>query len=74
MGDVTHLGKLLIGAGLLIAGAGLYLALGGKLSWFGRLPGDIVVKRDTFTLYFPLATGLLVSLAVSLLFRFLGKK
>lgn len=34
---------------------------------FGRLPGDIVVERENFRLYFPLATGLLVSVFLSLL-------
>jgi hypothetical protein len=34
---------------------------------FGRLPGDIVVERENFRFYFPLATGLLVSVVLSLL-------
>jgi hypothetical protein len=33
----------------------------------GRLPGDIVVERENFRFYFPLATGLLVSVVLSLL-------
>ena len=34
---------------------------------FGRLPGDIVIERENFRFYFPLASGLLVSLILSLL-------
>ena len=34
---------------------------------FGRLPGDIVVERENFRFYFPLATGLLISVVLSLL-------
>jgi hypothetical protein len=34
---------------------------------FGRLPGDIVIERENFRLYFPLTTGLLVSLVLSFL-------
>lgn len=35
---------------------------------FGRLPGDIVIERENFTFYFPLATSILLSLLLSLLF------
>jgi hypothetical protein len=57
---------------LLIALGGLFLA--GGLLWpflsryFGRLPGDIVVRRGGFTFAFPIVTCLLLSLLLSLLF------
>jgi len=50
--------------------------LGGNLSWLrwiGRLPGDIVVQRDHFSFYFPLATCLLFSALLSLLFFLLRR-
>ena len=34
----------------------------------GRLPGDIVIQRDNFTFYFPLATSLIVSIVLTVLF------
>lgn len=75
MGDVTPLGKTLIGAGLLMAAIGVVLLLmGGKSPWLGRLPGDIVIKRENFTVYFPLATSIIVSLALTLLFWLFGRK
>ena len=40
----------------------------GRVPWLGRLPGDILVRRDNFTFYFPLASCLLVSVVISLLF------
>ncbi|MCH7986029.1 MAG: DUF2905 domain-containing protein [Acidobacteria bacterium] len=40
----------------------------------GRLPGDIILKRDNFTFYFPLATGLVLSVVVSFLFWFFGRR
>jgi len=66
---VRELGKLLIlfGGVLVAAGALLVFGLPRGLGWFGRLPGDILVKRDNFTFYFPLATSLLVSALLSLL-------
>jgi Protein of unknown function (DUF2905) len=44
----------------------------GKLG-LGRLPGDIVIRRDHFTFYFPIVTCLLLSLALSALLRSLDR-
>lgn len=81
MTDFSGIGKLLIGLGVFLAVIGLLITvlprlpgLGGGLSWLGRLPGDILIKRDNFTFYFPLATSLLVSVVVSLLFYFLSRR
>ena len=64
MGD---LGKLLIISGVVLVVAGLVVAVAGRIPWLGRLPGDIMIRRDNFVLYFPLASCLLVSVAISLL-------
>ena len=65
---MAPLGKALIVAGLLIAAVGLLLLLSGKIGWIGRLPGDITIRRENFTFHFPLATCLLVSAILTLLF------
>lgn len=64
---MTGVGRMLIVAGLVIAAVGALLLLSGKIPWLGRLPGDILVKREKFTFYFPLATSLLISLILSLI-------
>jgi len=64
---VTGMGRMLVVAGLVIAAVGALLLLSGKIPWLGRLPGDILVKREKFTFYFPLATSLLISLILSLI-------
>lgn len=51
----------------------IFLAIGIFLPWIqrlglGQLPGDIVIKRENFTFYFPLMTSILVSILLSLLF------
>jgi len=46
---------------------GLIFSLAGKISWLGRLPGDIIIKKENFTFIFPLTTCLLLSLGLSLL-------
>ena len=61
------LGKSLIVIGLVIAAIGLLLTLAGRVPWLGRLPGDIFIKRENFTFYFPLATIIIISLILSLL-------
>ncbi|ABB74278.1 Protein of unknown function [Nitrosospira multiformis ATCC 25196] len=58
--------RLLILCGILLLLAGLLWPWLSKLP-FGRLPGDIVIERENFRLYFPLTSGLLVSLVLSFL-------
>lgn len=67
------LGKSLIVFGLIIAALGVVLTFAGKIPWLGRLPGDIYVKRDSFTFYFPLATSIIVSVILSLILWLLRK-
>ena len=62
------LGNILILTGIVAILIGLILRLMGRLKWIGRLPGDIVIQKGNFTFYFPLMTGLLASLFLSLLF------
>jgi hypothetical protein len=71
---VESIGRTLVIVGLMIAGLGAVLMLGGKIPWIGKLPGDILIERKNFSFYFPLATSILVSLLLSLVFWFLGRK
>jgi hypothetical protein len=70
---MASIGKLLIVFGLVIVGAGLILLLSDKIPWLGKLPGDIVIKRDNFTFFFPLATCILISIVLSLILWFFRK-
>ena len=72
-------GKFLIGIGAIILVLGTLMILadrvpgaGNLLSWFGKLPGDISIKRDNFRLFFPLGTSIVLSIALSLLFYLLS--
>ena len=47
---------------------GIVVHFTGRIPWLGRLPGDIIVKRENFSFYFPIATSILLSLVLSLLF------
>ena len=56
---------------------GAVLVLAGRLPGFGpigKLPGDILIKRDNFTFYFPITTSILASVILSLLAWLLLRK
>ena len=65
MGD---LGRMLMILGGVLFAIGAVLVLAGRLPWLGRLPGDIVVERGPVTFYFPIATSIIISIALTLLF------
>jgi len=71
---MESIGRTLVIAGLVIAGFGALLMFSGKIPWIGKLPGDILIERKNFSFYFPLATSILVSLLLSLVFWLLGRK
>ena len=61
------MGKLLIAIGLAVAAIGVLISLGVPLF---RLPGDIVIRRGSFTFYAPIVTSILLSLLFTLLLSF----
>ena len=63
-----YIGKSLILIGIILVVLGIFFILGGKISWFGRLPGDIVIHKKNFTFYFPITTCVLISVILSLVF------
>jgi hypothetical protein len=70
---LSSLGKILIIIGAITAVIGVILVLGDKIPWIGRLPGDIYIKRDKFTFYFPLMTSIIISLLLTLIFSIFRK-
>jgi hypothetical protein len=71
---IQYLGKFLIILGIIIVALGGLLLLSGKIPWIGRLPGDIVIHRKNFSFYFPLATSILLSLLLTLIFWLLRRR
>jgi hypothetical protein len=62
----TSLGPAIVTAGVALVVLGL-LVWSGALAWFGRLPGDIRIERDTVRVYIPIVSMLIVSAVLSLL-------
>lgn len=71
---IQYIGKSLIILGIIVIVIGGLLLLSGKISWLGRLPGNILIQKKNFTFYFPLATSILLSLLLTLIFLLLRRK
>ncbi len=72
MPNLETFGRLLLIGGGLIALVGLLFFILGRLG-LGRLPGDIFIQRENFSLYFPLATMIIISIVLTLLVNFLRR-
>ena len=65
---MSSLGKGLIVLGLVIAAVGVAMTFSDKVSWLGRLPGDINIKKENFQVSIPITTSIILSLLLSLIF------
>jgi Protein of unknown function (DUF2905) len=71
---MADLGKLLIAFGLILAAAGALLLVFGRTHLpLGRLPGDFVYRGKNTTVYFPLATCILLSAVLTLVLYLIGR-
>ncbi|MEZ0343534.1 MAG: DUF2905 domain-containing protein [Caldimicrobium sp.] len=74
MQELSGLGKFLILFGVIVILIGLLLTFLPKIPFIGKLPGDIYIKKDNFTFYFPLGTSILLSILLTLLLNLLFRK
>ncbi|MBI4083154.1 MAG: DUF2905 domain-containing protein [Candidatus Lambdaproteobacteria bacterium] len=65
--ELSGVARFLILAGVVLVALGVVLLVWGRIPWLGRLPGNIVIRREGFTFSVPLATSLLLSALLSLL-------
>ena len=61
---MKDVGAMLILFGAVLLAIGVLLYFGGGISWLGKLPGDIRIERPGFSFYFPITTGILISILV----------
>jgi hypothetical protein len=64
--DLSSLGKLLLLLAIVIALAGVILMALGNIPFFGKLPGDIVIRRGNSTFFFPIITCIIVSVVLTI--------
>lgn len=71
---MTQIGRILVasGAALMVLG-GIFL-LAQKFPWIGKLPGDIYIRKEGFSFYFPVTTCILVSVVISIILMLLKKR
>jgi len=71
---MENMGKIFIFLGAVLILIGLMFMFFEKMPFgFGKLPGDIYIKRDNFVFYFPITTSILISVFLSLIFILLSK-
>ena len=68
------LGKSLVIVGILLVALGVMVNFAPRFPWAGRLPGDILIKRENFTFAFPIATSLILSLLLTILANLFFRK
>ena len=66
-------GKMLIIAGIVLIIAGLAFLFADKIPFLGRLPGDIYIKKERFSFYFPITTSIIISIILTVLFAIFRK-
>ncbi len=74
MPDISGTGKLLIIAGIFLVVIGGLITIFGKVFPLGRLPGDIFVQKGNFTFYFPVVSGILVSLILTIILNLIFRR
>ncbi|HOD75242.1 MAG TPA: DUF2905 domain-containing protein [Syntrophorhabdaceae bacterium] len=67
------MGKTLIILGVILIVIGLAFTYGPKIPWLGKLPGDISIKKDNFSFYFPITTSIIISIILTILFTIFRK-
>ncbi|OGW94167.1 MAG: hypothetical protein A3K16_00400 [Omnitrophica bacterium RIFCSPLOWO2_01_FULL_45_24] len=72
--ELNSVGKVLMIFGAVLFVLGSLFLLGEKIPWVGRLPGDIYVQKKNFIFFFPIATSILLSLALSVILLLLRRR
>jgi hypothetical protein len=67
-------GRTLIVIGLVLVLVGVLVSIAGRYTSLGRLPGDIVYRRNNYTFYFPIITSLLLSVLLTLVMWFFSRR
>lgn len=71
---VSQIGKMLIIAGGVMILIGVVFAVGAKIPFVGKLPGDFIFKGKNFTIHLPLATGIVLSIIITIILNLFGRR
>jgi hypothetical protein len=67
------IGKLFVVLGVVLILVGLAFMFGDKIPYIGKLPGDIFIKKEKFSFYFPITTSIVISIILTILFSIFRK-
>lgn len=70
---MADIGRIMMIAGGSIFLLGLLFVVGGRIPWFGQLPGDVTIQRENFTLYAPIGTMIVVSVLLTLVLNLVSR-
>jgi len=67
------IGKMLIILGIILIIVGIGFLFGDKIPFIGKLPGDILIKKERFSFYFPITTSIIISILLTIFFSLFRK-
>jgi hypothetical protein len=67
------IGKMLVILGIILIIVGIGFLFGDKIPFIGKLPGDILIKKERFSFYFPITTSIIISIILTILFSLFRK-
>ena len=70
---MQEIGRTVIVLGIILALIGSVLSVGDRLPFIGKLPGDILIKRDNFTFFAPITTSIIISLVLTLIVNIIAR-
>jgi hypothetical protein len=71
---MQEFGRFLVVLGAVAVLAGIVLMIAPRVPWLGRLPGDIVINRGPVSVYFPLATSIVISIILTVLLNLFWRR
>ena len=71
---MNDIGKAVITLGIVLIIVGIMMMLAGRIPWVGKLPGDIMIKKENLSVYFPITSCILLSIIISAIMCLIGKK
>jgi hypothetical protein len=71
--NMPAMAKMLIVTGIILVALGVFFIFADKIPYLGRLPGDIYIKREKVSFYFPITTSIIISIILTIIFSIFRK-
>ena len=74
MHEFSNIGKIMILFGIIIICIGALMLVIDKIPYLGKLPGDIYIKKEKFSFFFPITTCIIISIILTIIFNLLTRR